>query len=179
MVTSSRLPSSSAFLPNLVGQVSNLPLPTLPLQSSAPTPRHRRGVALVDVIVATVILGIALGVLLNILGRAIDAQSTGEKLQTAALLLDEQLNLVLMRGPDDYASRYPTEGTCDSPFTDYRYKLTIRAASGGQPFEVAASVLWTVGSRERSVEATTLIAPRLGDDPDPVRTPDAVVERLQ
>lgn len=176
MVTSS---SCSFSLPLLVGQVFNLPLPTLRLHSSKPNHHHRRGVALVDVIVATVILGIALGVLLNILGRSIDAQSTGEKLQTAAALLDEQLNLVLMRGPDNYASRYPTDGTCDAPFTDYRYKLTIHAAGGGQPYEVTAAVLWTVGGRERSVEATTLIAPRLGDDPDPVRTPDAVVERVQ
>jgi len=171
--------SSRSPLLNLVGQVFNLSLPNLPLSLARKKPSPSRGVALVDVIVATVILGIALGVLLNILGRSIDAQSTGEKLQTAASLLDEQLNLVLMRGPDNYASRYPTEGICDAPFTDYRYKLTIRSASGGQPYEVAASVLWTVGSRERSVEATTLIAPRLGDDPDPVRTPDAVVERVQ
>ena len=37
------------------------------------------------------------------LGRALSSQAVGERLSTAATLADEQLHLVLARGPDDYA----------------------------------------------------------------------------
>lgn len=142
--------------------------------------RHpvRRAVVLVDVIVGAVLLGIALAVMLGILGRSITAQARGEELQTAAALLDEQLNLVLMRGPDNYAGRYPVEGACDAPFQDYSFRLTLKAPAPAHAYEVTATVSWVSGGRVQSVDASTLIAPRLGDDPDPLRTPDQPVERL-
>lgn len=141
--------------------------------------RHpvRHAVVLVDVIVGAVLLGIALAVMLGILGRSITAQSRGEELQTAAALLDEQLNLVLMRGPDNYAGRFPVEGPCDAPFQAYSYRLSFKSAAPGLAYEVTATVSWNSGGRVQSADASTLIAPRLGDDPDPLRTPDQVVER--
>lgn len=139
--------------------------------------RRRRAVVLVDVIIGTVILGVALAVLVGILGRSISAQTRGEQLQTAAALLDEQLNLVLMRGPDNYASRFGLEGDCDAPFQAFRYRLQFRSPAAGRPYEVSATISWTSDGRPVSVEASTLIAPRLGDDPDPQRQPDQVIER--
>lgn len=139
----------------------------------------RRGVLLVDVIVGTVIIGVSLAALIGVLGRAISSQSDGEKMQTAASLIDEQLNLVLMRGADNYAGRYPTEGECDPPFQDFRYQVDVGGGSTGTPYQVRATVFWNSGGRERSASASTLIAPRLGTEPDPIRTPDQPVERIQ
>jgi hypothetical protein len=133
----------------------------------------------VDVIVATVILGVALAALIGILGRCIGVQTDGEHLQTAAMLLDEQLNLVLMRGPDSYASRFDTEGPCDPPFSDFTYRLDIAFQSTGLPYSVKATVTWTSAGRARQASVSTLIASHLGDEPDPLRTPDTTVERLQ
>jgi hypothetical protein len=138
----------------------------------------RRGVVLVDVIVGAVILGVALAVMIGILGRSVSAQAEGEQLEHAADLLDEQLSLVLVRGPDDYASRFPLEGECDPPFQNFRYRLTFNSPPAGRPYEVRAEVSWVSAGRPHVASVATLIAPRLGDEPDPIRQPDAVVERL-
>lgn len=139
--------------------------------------RIRRGVVLVDAIVGTILLGVSLAVMLGMLGRAISSQSRGEELQTAAMLLDEQLNLVLARGPDSYGKQFPLEGPCEAPFGMYRFALTIDGGQVGEPYRVVASVLWMSGGRERSASCETLIAPRLGEDPDPPRRPGEAVAR--
>ena len=91
--------------------------------------RHRPCFALIDCIVATVLLGIALAVMIGLASNALSSQTTGEKLATAATLADEQLQLVLARGPDDYTHRFPVQGQCDAPFNDYSYKLVFAKSS--------------------------------------------------
>jgi hypothetical protein len=137
----------------------------------------RRGVILIDAIIGTILLGISLAAIIGLAGRALSSQMTGEELQTAAMLLDEQLNLVLARGPDNYGSRFGEEGLCDEPFQNYRYKLEFAGGSGGSPFTVTATIYWTSAGRDRSESIQTMIAPRLGDEPDPDRRPPETVER--
>lgn len=132
---------------------------------------NRRAIVLVDVLVAAMLLGIALASMISLIGRALKSQRQGEELQTAAMLLDEQLNLVLARGPDDYASRFPVEGKCDAPFEDYRYSIALDGGEGGDPYKVVATVTWVSGATARSESIETYIAPRLGDEPDPERKP--------
>jgi Tfp pilus assembly protein PilV len=132
----------------------------------------RRGIVLVDVIVATILLGVSLTALIGMTGRALSAQRSGEQIQTAAMLLDEQLNLVLARGPDNYASRFETEGVCEEPYEAFKYNLAFSGGDGGDPYRVVATVTWMDRNKLQSVSAETMIAPRLGDDPDPDRRPD-------
>ena len=141
---------------------------------------RRRGVLLADVLVATVIVGSALAVLMSMTGRALRAQSQGEQLRVAAMLLDEKLNLILARGADDYASRFgDMEGVCEEPFQNFRYKLEITGSgSGGEAFTVVATVSWIDGASMRTETVETRIAPRLGEEPDPDRRPEQSVERL-
>lgn len=136
-----------------------------------------RGVVLVDIIVAVVLLGVALAALLGMANRSLTAQSQGERLQIAAMLLDEQLNLVLMQGPDDYETRFGVEGPCDPPFSDYKYRLDITGGAGGEAFSVKATVSWFEAGQPRSESVQTLIAPRVGEEPDPDRRPKTAVER--
>lgn len=138
---------------------------------------RRRGVMLVDAIVAAVLLGVALAVMIGLGGRAISSQATGEQLQTAAMLLDEQLNLVLARGADDYASRFPTRGPCEAPFQNFEYALEFSGGQSGDAFRVIAMVSWTSGGRVWSESVETMIAPRLGEEPDPERRPGEAVNR--
>ena len=137
-----------------------------------------RGVVLVDLLVAAVLMGVALAVLVGMAGRALSSQSTGERLATAAMLADEQLNLVLARGPDQYASRYEVEGACEAPFESFRYRLDVGGGgAGGEADEVAATILWREGDRERTIRVDTLMASRLGEEADPDRKPKERVER--
>ncbi|MEX2219387.1 MAG: hypothetical protein WD749_11600, partial [Phycisphaerales bacterium] len=145
----------------------------------APGRGLRRGILLVDAIVGTVLLGVALSVILGLGSRAMTAQIDGEELQTAAMLIDEQLNLVLARGPDNYGSRFDLEGPCDPPFEKYTYALSIEGGQGGEAYRVTATVSWTGRGRARSESVETMIAPRLGDEPDPDRRPKESVDRLQ
>ncbi len=134
---------------------------------------HRqRGVVLVDIIIATILLGVALTALVSMTGRALSSQRAGEQFQIAAMLLDEQLHLVLARGPDDYGSRFETEGVCEEPYEAYRYKLEFSGGEGGDAYRVLATVTWMNGVSPQSAAVETMIAPRLGDDPDPDRRPD-------
>ncbi len=138
---------------------------------------NRRAVALIDVIVGTVLLGITIAVLMSLLGQATQAQAMGEQMSTAARLIDEQLSLVLARGPDNYATRFPAEGVCDAPFEGFRYRLTFTGGTSGQPYTVRSTVLWDSGSVERSASVEALIAARLGDEADPERKPTETVDR--
>jgi Tfp pilus assembly protein PilV len=131
----------------------------------------------VDIIVATILLAVSLTALVSMTGRALSAQRAGEQIQTAAMLLDAQLNLVLARGPDNYASRFETDGVCEEPFSAFRYKLEFSGGEGGDPYRVVATVTWANGNTPQSASVETMIAPRLGDDPDPDRRPDQPAQR--
>ena len=134
-----------------------------------------RGSILVDVIVGSVILGLALTAMIGLVGRAISEQNGGEQLQTASMLIDEQLALVLARGPDNYATRFDTQGTCDAPFDQYRYELDIQERGGSNPYFVRATVFWDSGGKTRLASVETLIAARPGEVED--RTLDQSVTR--
>jgi Tfp pilus assembly protein PilV len=140
---------------------------------------HRRGVMLADVLVSVVLLGVALAVLLGMSGRALIAQKNGEQLQIAAMLLDEQLQLIVARGPDNYAKEFPMEGPCEAPYESFRYELQIEGGTGGGAYEVVATVSWFASGRTQSETVHTRIAPRLGEEPDPERTPSETVDRLE
>lgn len=133
---------------------------------------------LVDVLVAAVVMGVALAVLVGMAGRAMSSQLQGERLSIAAMLADEQLNLVLMRGPDNYGSRFDLEGRCEQPFQEYGYKVEFKGeAAGGDAYQVAATISWFESGNEKSVSIETLMSPRIGDEPDPDRKPPKRVER--
>ncbi|MGD9689249.1 MAG: hypothetical protein AB7K52_00130 [Phycisphaerales bacterium] len=142
-----------------------------------PNPCRRSGVALLDALVAAIVLGLALSAILGLSGQALNSQVAGEQIATAAMLADEQLNLVLARGPDDYAKAFPVEGACDAPFESYRFKLEF-AGGAGDAYSVRATIFWIAFNGEQSIMVSTAIAPRPGDDPDPDRRPLEPVERV-
>jgi len=148
--------------------------------------RHR-GFALVDVIVGAIIVGVSLAVIIGLTGRALSSQKRGEELATAANLADETLQLVLARGPDDYAKRFELEGACDAPNEDYRFKLAFAGGGGTAtvPHRVTATITWggAAGGTPQTLVIETLMATRMGGldtaqgEGDPIRTPDQAVTR--
>ncbi len=146
--------------------------------SLQPKHRARRGVALIDAIIAAVILGVALSAIIGLANQAINSQRVGEELRTAAMLADEQLNLILARGPDDYSKRFGASGACDAPFEKFAFDLQFVAGGGGEPYKVTATISWDSSGRDRTIAIEARIAPRLGADTDPVRQPETFVERI-
>jgi len=141
----------------------------------------RRGFALVDVIVGAVILGASLAVVVGLAGQAVTAQLKGQDLTTASMLADEQLNLVLARGPDDYQKRFRSEGPCDEPFDDYSYSVKIDGTGQSAPYEVSATITWSRAWGPQSLTIRTLVASRIAGEefePDPERRPETPIQRI-
>jgi len=143
----------------------------------APIPPLRRGMALMDVMVAGLVLSGALVAVLGIASRSLSAQVRGQQIEEASMVLDSLLNDVLAIGPSNYLKSGEMGGTVDSPFDQYTYRISIDDISPDQPFRVTARVSWETAGGEQTIEAQALIARRLGEKPDPDREPTQPVER--
>lgn len=158
--------------------VNDSPTRQLP-RGPLPRPASRRAFALLEVLTAGVILGVALAVLMGLTASAMSSQRKGEDLAIAAMLADEQLNGVLVIGPDNYARTQTTKGPCAAPYERFAFDLSLSGGSTGQPYAVAVRITWSAAGREQSILVETLVAPRLGEDPDPERIPMEPPQRLQ
>ena len=134
----------------------------------------RRGFALIDVINAGVILAIGLTTLFSITTRSLRLQKEGEVQVVAASLLDTLLSTVLTEGPLDYPKLHSTNGRFDPPFEDFDFQVRLDDPGEGAAVKVVATVFHTTG-QEYSCE--TLIAVKLGEEPDPVREPEEPIDR--
>lgn len=139
--------------------------------------RARRAFALVEAVVATIMLGVGLASIVGLISSALASQRSGTQLEVAAMLADEQLGLVVAAGPDNYKRIFSAQGMCEAPYEDFTYSVDIDKRSGGDPAIITCTISWKAGQRDRSLIVETLLAPRLGDDPDPDRRPETTVER--
>ena len=139
--------------------------------------RIRRGVALMDVILGGVMLGIGLTVVMSLASRSMAIQAHAQKQLTAAWLVDELLSMVLVEGPVDYPKIHSTSGRFDFPFEDYEFDVVIEDIGLRQPFRVTAYVRWPHHASFRQAQAQTYIAERLGD-PNQIRMPLEPIDRI-
>jgi len=136
--------------------------------------RRRRGFALVDAIVAGLLLAVGLAAIISLGSRALSLQQRGEREVVAASLLDEILATILMEGPADYPKLHAMSGVFDEPFGTFEYEVAIEDGAPGVPFRVVATVRHESGD---SYRCETLIAPKLGEEPDPPRQPLEPIDR--
>jgi prepilin-type N-terminal cleavage/methylation domain-containing protein len=136
--------------------------------------RASRAFTLIEVIIAGVILAVGAASLLSLTSRALQMQRRGEQKIVAAGLLDELLSTVLVEGPQDYLRMNSMSGTCEEPFQRWEYKMEIDDAVGTDPFRVRATVYSPNGD---TFECSTLIAARLGEEPNPDRIPFEPIDR--
>jgi hypothetical protein len=137
---------------------------------------RRRGIALMDVIVGGVMLGIGLAVVLSVTTRSLARQTEGEKRLTAGWLADELLTLVLVERPDRFPMLYDTASTFEPPFEEFAYLVEIEDLGRGLPYRVAAVVSWSDRQRDL-VRVETLLARRLGEQEEEIREPLEPVDR--
>ncbi len=140
-------------------------------------PVHRRGFALMDVMIGGIVLAIALTAIFSLSSRALHSQMIGEQRMQASMLLDQLLNQVLAVGPDEYSNVFATSGTADPPFENFEYEIVIDDEGSGHPFAVTARVYWMAGGREIEASVETRIAPMLGEVEDGEREPEFPVVR--
>jgi Tfp pilus assembly protein PilV len=129
--------------------------------------RARRAFALMDVLVAGIVLGVSLVTLVGLVSRSLASQARSERLSTAAMLADETLGEILVEGVEEYQQHRSLESRFETPFDEFRYQIQIDAPAPGEAYGVTVTVQWEDGRRESSVVVETRIAPRLGDE-DPI-----------
>ncbi|MCH2140715.1 MAG: hypothetical protein MK100_06725 [Phycisphaerales bacterium] len=129
---------------------------------------HRLGVALLDVTIAALLLGIGLSVTLSTASQALRAEVTGERRLTASWLADETLAWVIAVGPAKYMLSEPMEGYFPEPFEGFSWTLELTRVSDWQAWSARATVTWQDMSGPMSVTLDTRIAPRQGEEDDPL-----------
>ncbi|MCE2883091.1 MAG: hypothetical protein LW636_12150 [Planctomycetaceae bacterium] len=142
-------------------------------------PRRRRaprGFALMDAVIAGVLLSIGMVAVLSVGAQAMTMQRRGEVDVRAAAALDELLAGILTEGPVDYPEIHPMAGAFEfgSPYEDFQYSIEIEPSGPGVPALVRATLVHESG-REYAIE--TMIAEKRGDEPDPIRTPLEPIDR--
>ena len=155
------------------------------LLATRPRLPKRRGAALMDAIIAGVMLGIGLAAIISIASRSLATQADGEKRLQAAWLADELLAMVLVEGPKDYAEIHDSSGRFEDPFTVYTFDVDIEDQGFDQPYKVTATVRWgdPYDRPGDSVQVETLIAQpqyteeQLEDDRYQQRAPLEPVDR--
>lgn len=137
--------------------------------------KHRKGLALIDVIIGSTMLAIGLGVVISMSSRSLVSQGNAERQITASWLADELLTMALIVGPDEYAKTYPKSGTFESPFQEFTYEIEFEEDSFYMPLLTTATIFWEVSETERSISVETLIARRHGEIQD--RLPVEPIDR--
>jgi hypothetical protein len=137
----------------------------------------RRGIALMDVMVGTVMLAIGLAVVISLATRSLRTQTAGEKRLVASWLADEMLSMVVVEGPVNYPKLYDNSGQFDYPFEEFDYDLYIEDRGVNAPFLVTAVIRWPGAAGQDQIQVQTLISER-GGEPDQPRAPLEPVDRM-
>lgn len=148
----------------------------IPRSSARPRPARRAGFALMDAIIAGILLSIGMVAVLSVAGQALALARRGEIDVRAAAAIDELLGKVLTEGPRDFPELHPTSGAFeeDSPYTDFEYAIRIDQGGAGVPAEVEVMLTHESG---RVYTVVTRIAEKRGEEPDPIRYPAEPIDR--
>lgn len=136
----------------------------------------RRAFALIEVIIAGIVLAIGLSAVVSIAARSLADQQRGEHAVAAASILDSLLAQVLVDGPVEYPRLHGVAGRCADPWEDFEYEVRIDEAAQGDACGVVAIVRDPSG---REYRCATRIAIRAGEEPNPDRAPQEPVDRAE
>ncbi len=126
----------------------------------------------------TELLGIALGGILTVSVRALSLQREAADLRQAGMVADEIMSTVHAYGTEEYRKVIRSRGRASEPFDRYSYEIDVDSGNVGEPDEVEVLVTWqSATGQRRSFVLEALIAPRLGDEPDPNRQPPEPIDR--
>ncbi len=111
---------------------------------------------LVEVLVASVLLGVGVAGLMSVASMAVRNQGRSEQRATALWLAQEKLAEVELRGPYAWMVSEPTQGMELREGVGYEWTLNIEQEAVGELFTVGVEVNWTAGgSRGGKVELET------------------------
>jgi len=138
---------------------------------------HRRGIALMDVLVAGIMLAIGLAVVISLVTRSLRLQTDSEKQLTASWLADELLAMVVVEGPENFNKVQDSNGRYEFPFEEFEFDVQIDEQGDSLPYSVTATVSWPSGRGYKNVQAHTFIDDRRSEPEQEQRIPLEPVDR--
>jgi prepilin-type N-terminal cleavage/methylation domain-containing protein len=118
--------------------------------------KNNKGFSLVETLVASAILS---GVVLT-LGAISTVSVSGTRLnrryETAAALLDKQLNMIDFMGIDEFIDLGHMEGVFEG-YEDYRWEVTTEYQDIDSLYLVTITVSWVDGNRPYSITVDTML----------------------
>lgn len=118
----------------------------------------RRGMSLIEVLAALVLVGIVLPVAMSGVTVSLRAAQQARRQQEAGLLAESRLNEILaLRGTTSFSGAGSFDG-----YPDYRWEAQSSPSNFGLT-EVWVTVSWQQRGQERSVELSTLVYPLSSD----------------
>jgi len=115
----------------------------------------RRAMTLVEVLVASVLLGVGVTGLVSAAALTMRNQQQVEQRAAAMHLAQEKLAEVEITGAYTWRLGYPTSGKREWDETVYQWKLNIEQQAVGELFTVRAEVNWVAPNGKGSVELET------------------------
>lgn len=110
--------------------------------SAATSARPRSGMTLIEVLVASVLLGVGVVGLLSTATLALRNQQRTEQRATALYLAQERLAEVELVGPSVWTLGHPAKGTQSQGGVDYEWTVRIDPLAVGELFSVLVDVRW-------------------------------------
>ncbi len=110
---------------------------------------------LVEVLVASVLLGIGVTGLISVATLTLRNQQRTEQRAAALYLAQETLARVERLGPHVWMLGHPTQGTRQGPGVVYQWTLHIEQLAAGELFSVSVEVGWSVRGGGGTVELET------------------------
>ncbi len=115
----------------------------------------RRGMTLVEVLTAAVILGAGVAGLLSAASMSLRNQRGSECRAGAMCLAQEKMSEVEVAGPRDWTTRRATQGIVDRPGMKYSWTVATEALSVGTLYSVLVTVEWSAPGSSGQVQLET------------------------
>ncbi len=119
------------------------------LRTPTPQRRHRKsqsGFTLIEMIVATVILALAIVGAISAISSSTRAVEAGERIQTAALLAQRKLTELELQTTNMTSGEQ--QGDFGADYADYRWRAVMDTTEFDKLLKVTVTVSWGAGERE-------------------------------
>ena len=126
-------------------------------QDLCPTISQRSGFTLLEIMIALAIVSIAMISLLSLVNRSIGVHDRLQRITSATLLAQHKMAETEVNARNGSLAGAETEGVFDSPYDEYRWRITFAETPLPSIRLVTITVLWGDEERNEMVDITSFV----------------------
>ncbi len=126
-------------------------------QDLCPTKWRRSGFTLLEIMIALAIVSIAMISLLSLANRSISVHDRLQRITSATLLAQHKMAETEVNARNSTLAGAETEGVFDSPYDEYRWRITFAETPLPSIRLVTVTVLWGDEERNEMVDLTSFV----------------------